>query len=223
MRAPLIALFTALALLTVAAPASAEDGWYRVVNVVDGDTVDLDSGERLRLYGIDAPEMNTSCGPVARDTLAGMLVDQGRDWWIWVEGGPRATDQFGRSLGYAWVQDPGSGAWWLLDEWMIRFGTARAWTADGQYRSDLVALEAEARAAGAGCLWQGQARPAPAAPPPPPPPPPAANCHPSYPTVCIPPPPPDLDCPQITHRRFQVLPPDPHRFDSDRDGIGCES
>jgi micrococcal nuclease len=50
----------------------------------------------------------------------------------------------------------------------------------------------------------------------------AQNCHPSYPTVCIPPPPPDLDCNQIPHRRFQVLPPDPHRFDSDRDGIGCE-
>jgi hypothetical protein len=47
-------------------------------------------------------------------------------------------------------------------------------------------------------------------------------CHPSYPTVCIPPPPPDLDCGDIPFRRFQVLPPDPHRFDGDRDGIGCE-
>ncbi|WP_460170284.1 excalibur calcium-binding domain-containing protein, partial [Thermus sp. FJN-A] len=25
------------------------------------------------------------------------------------------------------------------------------------------------------------------------------------------------------HTRFQVLPPDPHRFDRDRDGVGCES
>lgn len=49
-----------------------------------------------------------------------------------------------------------------------------------------------------------------------------ALCHPSYPTVCIPPPPPDLDCGDIPYRRFQVLPPDPHRFDSDHDGIGCE-
>jgi hypothetical protein len=49
-----------------------------------------------------------------------------------------------------------------------------------------------------------------------------ANCHPSYPDVCIPPPPPDLDCPQIPQRRFRVVPPDPHRFDGDRDGIGCE-
>jgi len=49
------------------------------------------------------------------------------------------------------------------------------------------------------------------------------NCDPSYPTVCIPPPPPDLDCKNIPYRRFRVLPPDPHNFDTDHDGIGCES
>ncbi len=53
--------------------------------------------------------------------------------------------------------------------------------------------------------------------------PPAGNCHPSYPDVCIPPSPPDLNCGDIPHRRFKVLPPDPHRFDGDKDGIGCES
>jgi hypothetical protein len=51
----------------------------------------------------------------------------------------------------------------------------------------------------------------------------SGSCHPSYPGVCIPPPPPDLDCKDISYRRFQVLPPDPHNFDGDSDGIGCES
>lgn len=50
-----------------------------------------------------------------------------------------------------------------------------------------------------------------------------SNCDPSYPTVCIPPPPPDLDCGDIPYRNFTVLPPDPHGFDSDGDGIGCET
>lgn len=49
------------------------------------------------------------------------------------------------------------------------------------------------------------------------------NCDPSYPTVCIPPPPPDLDCKDIPYRNFIVLPPDPHHFDGDGDGIGCET
>jgi hypothetical protein len=56
---------------------------------------------------------------------------------------------------------------------------------------------------------------------------PAANCAPSYPDVCIPPPPPDLDCKDIPYRNFRVIynvpNPDPHHFDGDHDGIGCES
>ena len=48
-------------------------------------------------------------------------------------------------------------------------------------------------------------------------------CDPSYPTICVPPPPPDLDCNQIPFRNFPVRSPDPHRFDQDSDGIGCET
>lgn len=76
-------------------------------------------------------------------------------------------------------------------------------------------------------------QPDPPAPPPPTPPPaattptvpttPRSGCDPAYPTVCLPASPPDLDCPQITARNFTVLAPDPHRFDVDGDGIGCEN
>ena len=62
------------------------------------------------------------------------------------------------------------------------------------------------------------------APPVEPEPAPGTGCDPSYPTVCIPSGPPDLDCGDIPHRRFAVLPPDPHGLDgNDGDGIGCES
>jgi PKD repeat protein len=49
------------------------------------------------------------------------------------------------------------------------------------------------------------------------------ECDPSYPDLCIPPPPPNLNCDDISARNFEVLPPDPHGFDADNDGIGCES
>jgi hypothetical protein len=50
------------------------------------------------------------------------------------------------------------------------------------------------------------------------------ECHPSYPDFCIPPPPPNLNCDDISERRFTVLSPDPHGLDgNDNDGIGCES
>lgn len=54
--------------------------------------------------------------------------------------------------------------------------------------------------------------------------PPVAQCDPSYPDFCIPPSPPDLNCADILPQfSIHVLPPDPHGFDADHDGIGCES
>ncbi len=50
-----------------------------------------------------------------------------------------------------------------------------------------------------------------------------ASCDNAYPTVCFPSPPPDLNCDDIPYEDFLVLPPDPHGFDRDKDGIGCES
>lgn len=49
------------------------------------------------------------------------------------------------------------------------------------------------------------------------------QCDPSYPDVCIKSFPPDLDCNEISERNFKVLPPDPHKFDMDKDGIGCQN
>lgn len=51
----------------------------------------------------------------------------------------------------------------------------------------------------------------------------AQRCDPSYPTVCIPPAPPDLDCDEIDECMFEVRGTDPHRFDHDHDGLGCET
>jgi hypothetical protein len=49
------------------------------------------------------------------------------------------------------------------------------------------------------------------------------DCDPSYPDFCIPPPPPDLDCSEVNGTDFTVEGDDPHGFDADGDGIGCES
>jgi hypothetical protein len=45
----------------------------------------------------------------------------------------------------------------------------------------------------------------------------------SYPDTCIPMYPPELDCDDIPVKNFKVRPPDPHGFDPDEDGIGCET
>ncbi len=49
------------------------------------------------------------------------------------------------------------------------------------------------------------------------------GCDPSYPDVCIPSAPPDLNCRHVQYTDFRVLQPDPHGFDGNGDGVGCES
>jgi len=75
-----------------------------------------------------------------------------------------------------------------------------------------VGLQREAQRESAGCLWSQVSTDST-----------PAECHPAYPDACIPPPPPDLDCGEIADRNFTVLTPDPHRFDRDKDGVGCET
>ncbi|MFL6496679.1 MAG: PKD domain-containing protein [Nitrososphaera sp.] len=48
-------------------------------------------------------------------------------------------------------------------------------------------------------------------------------CDPAYVDTCIPPPPPNLTCEDVDASNFGVQSPDPHGFDDDNDGIGCES
>lgn len=52
---------------------------------------------------------------------------------------------------------------------------------------------------------------------------PQQRCDPSYPDFCLPVGIGDLNCPDIPYRRFTVVGSDPHGFDRDNDGVGCES
>lgn len=49
------------------------------------------------------------------------------------------------------------------------------------------------------------------------------DCDSAYSGICISSPPPDLDCGDIPDKNFKVKSPDPHNFDADSDGVGCES
>jgi len=48
-----------------------------------------------------------------------------------------------------------------------------------------------------------------------------ANCDPSYPSVCVSSPPPYLGCEDLSVSKFKVFGSDPHGFDPDDDGFGC--
>jgi micrococcal nuclease len=204
---------------TPPAGAAHGPGWVEVTRIIDGDTADVrtEAGaiERVRLFGYNTPEVNERCFTDGIFALA-LHVNAFNDFpgWVYLEEGPRRIDQFGRSLYYGWIVF--GGQLYLLDEHMVGSGHATAWTADGQWRAGIMLAEQQARSAQRGCLWQGSTGGGGTGSG-------GGNCHPSYPTVCIPPPPPDLDCNQIPHRRFPVVASDPHGFDGDGDGIGCEA
>ena len=48
------------------------------------------------------------------------------------------------------------------------------------------------------------------------------NCSTAYPDICVADYPPDLNCGDIGYSNFKVIGRDPHGFDRDNDGIGCE-
>jgi endonuclease YncB( thermonuclease family) len=194
-------------------------------SVIDGDTLEI-HGERVRLWGVDAVESSQTCldasgkpwpcGRRAAFALADFIGGRTVSCEI------RDRDRYGRAV--AVCQAGGVE----LNRWLVAEGWALAYLQYGGSVYLEAQRQAQARKAG---IWQGDFVPPweyrrnPKAPP-------SAGsytgtgkagrCDPAYPTVCIPPPPPDLDCGQIPYRNFTVLPPDPHHFDRDRDGVGCE-
>lgn len=146
------------------APASAANqaavapaGWARVTNIVDGDTVDVTASDghayRVRMFGTNTPEVNQACFGESTDALRRLLTDNGRDYAVLLEHGPRLLDQYDRTLAYLWVLDA-PDSWYLLDEYMVNYGYARAWTRDGQYVPQIVAAEQRSQSGRTGCLWR---------------------------------------------------------------------
>jgi micrococcal nuclease len=192
---------------------------------------------RVRLLQIDTPEQGAQLSAEATAALTA-LAAPGTN--VWALGDQEPRDRYGRELLYLWTGD-GS----FVNEEMVLSGMATAvlYEPNDRFIDQMRAAEGRARAGGLG-LWA--APPPRLTPPPAPSPPPStepraepepepdaqplveepragSDCDPSYPGVCIPPYPPDLDCGEIEHRRFEVRQPDPHGFDRDQDGIGCES
>jgi micrococcal nuclease len=212
----------------------------KVVRIVDGDTIVVryaGRNDRVRLIGIDTPEVGQCYS--AEAAVAARRFAGGRAVRLLGDKTQSKRDRFGRLLAYVMLPDSRD-----LGRELLRIGMGVVYVFDtsfsrlGMYR----AAELQARATSLG-VWGNcgalvatttststSMTPVSTVP--------TAttatttistgggSCAPSYPGVCIAPPPPDLDCGQIAYQnfrvRYDVAAPDPHRFDGDRDGIGCE-
>ena len=94
------------------------DTWCSVTRIVDGDSFECGDAGRVRMIGIDAPELNQRpFGNQSRDVLAA-LIPVGRD--IRLEFDVRPTDPYGRLLAYVWDGKT------LVNEDMVQRGWAMA-------------------------------------------------------------------------------------------------
>lgn len=116
---------------------------------IDGDTLDV-GGRRVRLAGVDAPELGQSCAdaagqtrPCGRQVRAALAEFIGLDI---VTCRPSGSDRFGRVLAACSVRGRD------LSAWLVSSGLAVAYAGPGG--DPFRMAEAAARAAGAG-LWAG--------------------------------------------------------------------
>ncbi len=129
------------------------EGTYRVQRVVDGDTLKLEDGTRVRLIGVNTPEMTTDTGtPEPWATEATEFTEAfvaNKD--IRLQFDRERLDQFGRTLAYVWVGEE------MLNDALVEAGLARVpkhYRYASSARRRFEQLQDEARAAKRG-IWSG--------------------------------------------------------------------
>ena len=197
-----------------------------MTHVIDGDTIEVTidgTTSRVRYIGIDTPENGDTASLASsyynRQLVEGKAVILVKD--------QSETDQYGRLLRYVIV-----GNTFVNYQLVIKgYADTSTFPPDVACVDTFIAAKQTAWKNRLG-LWALE----PTTPPLPAPviPIPSSggsstggqnrgNCDPNYPTVCIHPYPPDLDCGQIPYRNFSVPGADPHGFDGNDDGVGCET
>lgn len=119
------------------------DRWVTVKRVVDGDTFVTRKGEKIRLLGINTPEIRHNTSPaepygkqaskILRNFILGKQVRLGFD--------KERKDRYGRTLAHVYLRD---GIW--LNEEMLRLGSAFVYTFPPNTAKASAMVEIEQRA-----------------------------------------------------------------------------
>ena len=108
--APVVTEAPAPVVTETPAPVAPAVVTYVVTNVVDGDTVDLDNGERVRLVGIDTPELGDCGADIAAATVTDMVLGKA----ITLAASDEDRDNYGRLLRYVDVDGVDVGGTLLM-------------------------------------------------------------------------------------------------------------
>ncbi len=117
-----------------------------VTRVIDGDTVEIEGGHRVRYIGIDTPEISEPYYIEAAEANRSLV--EGKE--IRLEEDFEDKDKYGRLLRYVWVDDI------MVNAELVRLGYAysHSYPPNLKYQAHLFQLENEARERRLG-LWDG--------------------------------------------------------------------
>lgn len=149
----LLQIYSCFILLVVLAgcePASQKGYYAAVARVIDGDTIKLINGERVRYIGIDTPELHHPKKPVE------YLAKEAKDFNEKLVGGKvvrlefdvEKRDNYGRLLAYVYVDDT------FVNAELIEEGYAQLLTIppNVKYADEFLRLQRKAREGNRG-LW----------------------------------------------------------------------
>ncbi|MBI2268436.1 MAG: thermonuclease family protein [Candidatus Blackburnbacteria bacterium] len=121
-----------------------EDHLVSVTRVIDGDTVEIQGGERVRYIGVDTPERDECFGPEATQANKGLV--EGKK--VRLEKDVQEKDKYGRMLTYVWIEDV------MVNERLVQEGYAQVATypPNVRYQERFVKAQEEARKGNRG-LW----------------------------------------------------------------------
>jgi endonuclease YncB( thermonuclease family) len=133
--------------VTLLSPPAAAAILTGIASIIDGDTLEI-HGERVRLFGIDAPESRQLCRQGGKPVRCGQAAANALDALVGrraVSCAAKDRDRYGRTVAVCRLGNTD------LNDWMVRRGHAVAYT---HYSKAYVPAEAEARDARRG-LWAG--------------------------------------------------------------------
>ncbi len=135
--------------LALEPPIVREAGLYQVGQVIDGDTIKLKDGTKVRLIGVDAPEKGECFYEQARKGLSSLLDNQA----VKLEKDVSEQDKYGRWLRYVFLPLPNHEDL-LVNKWLVWQGYARAINIppDNKWYEEISAAEQEVEQAKRG-MW----------------------------------------------------------------------
>lgn len=131
-------------------PTDPNISFAKVTVVIDGDTIEIEGGARVRLIGIDTPETvdpNRPIGCYGKEASS-FTKSQLEGKQIKLEKDISETDKYGRLLRYAWLGDN------LFNELLVKEGYSQISTypPDVKYQEKFLTAQTEARNQNKG-LW----------------------------------------------------------------------